>query len=64
MGLDPSYIAAMHRYGINGAPQDYQGMQAVGVTADFVSKLRKRGITITSPHQLTELRAANDDPDP
>ena len=64
MGLDPSYIAAMRRHGINGTLQDYQGMQAVGVTSDFVGKLRQRGIAITSPHQLTELRAVNDDPDP
>jgi hypothetical protein len=54
----------MRRYGINGTLYDYQGMRAVGVTANFVAKLRKRGINITSPGKLTELRAVNEDPDP
>lgn len=66
MGLSASYIAAMRRFGINGSLDDYQGMRAVGVTVEFVGKLRKRGINVTSPDELTGLRAVNGalDPDP
>ena len=64
MELDPSYVAAMRRYGIEGSLYDYQGMRSVGVTPRFVDKLRKRGIMITSPGELTRLRAVSDDPDP
>jgi hypothetical protein len=64
MGLDPSYVVAMRRFGINGTLYDYQGMWSLGVTPSFVSNLRKRGRVVTSPHQLTELLASKDDPDP
>ena len=64
MGLSAAYIAAMRRFGIKGDLDDYQGMRSVGVNADFVRRLRSRGIKTTDPDELTSLRAAGSAGDP
>jgi hypothetical protein len=64
MGLSAAYIAAMRGFGIKADLDDYQGMRAVGVTANFVRKLRARGNNTTDPDELTSLRAAGGDSDP
>ncbi|KRC82492.1 M56 family metallopeptidase [Sphingomonas sp. Root241] len=61
--LDPGYVGEMRRLGIRGSLDDYQGMLALGVTPRYVRKLRARGIGVTSPGKLTELKALGFDPD-
>lgn len=61
--LDPGYLGEMRRLGVHGSLDDYQGMIALGVTPQYVRKLRARGIGVTSPHKLTELKALGFDPD-
>ena len=64
MGLSAAYIATMRGFGIKGDLDDYQGMRSVGVTAEFVRKLRSRGIKTTDPDEVTSLRAGGGDSDP
>jgi bla regulator protein BlaR1 len=54
----------MRGFGIKGDLDEYQGMRSVGVTADFVRRLRSRGIKTTDPDELTSLRAAGSAGDP
>jgi bla regulator protein blaR1 len=61
--LDPGYVGEMRRLGIRGSIDDYQGMIALGVTPQYVRRLRARGIGVTSPGKLTELKALGFDPD-
>ena len=63
-GLDPTYVDALRQLGIDGSLEDFQGMRAVGVTPAFVRSLRARGVDVTSPEQLTALRAVGFDRDP
>jgi len=52
----------MRGFGVNGTLNDYESLRAVGVKVEFVQKLRRRGITVTAPDELTRLRV-NADPD-
>ncbi|MCX8474800.1 MAG: M56 family metallopeptidase [Sphingomonas sp.] len=61
--LDPGYVGEMRRLGVRGSLDDYQGMIALGVTPQYVRRLRARGIGVTSPDKLTELKAVGFDPD-
>jgi len=61
--LDPGYLGEMRRLGVQGSIDDYQGMIALGVTPQYVRRLRARGINVTSPDKLTELKALGFDPD-
>lgn len=61
--LDPGYVGEMRRLGVRGSLDDYQGMIALDVTPQYVRRLRARGIGVTSPDKLTELKALGFDPD-
>nr|WP_294814234.1 M56 family metallopeptidase [uncultured Sphingomonas sp.] len=61
--IDPAYIGAMRRLGVNGSIDDYQGMISLGITPDYVRRLRARGIRVTSPDKLTSMKALGFDPD-
>lgn len=61
--IEPAYIGAMRRLGVNGSIDDYQGMISLGITPDYVRRLRARGIRVTSPDKLTSMKALGFDPD-
>jgi bla regulator protein BlaR1 len=61
--IEPAYIGAMRRLGVNGSVDDYQGMISLGITPDYVRRLRARGIRVTSPDKLTSMKALGFDPD-